>query len=326
MTSGARASLLRVALILPVVAALFGAPLEARAQPGDASGASVADRQEAARAVKRGLAALAEGDAERALSEYQRAQAIVPDANLPHLYAAEALGVLGRHHEAVESLERYLALKPDVSDAAEVRAKIIELRARYLEGVLVVSCAARTRIVIDGVERGQAPTELSGIAPGPRELELETPGGGKLAARVVVSPGARVVAPCPEERRAAPAEPPPAPAAPVSAAAAADAGRAPSDRRLWGWIALCAGGALAATGLILDGTLLASTRAEFDGARRRGDPNAADLKQRGNREQAIVVGLVAAGVVSSLSGAVLLVGPAAEAQSGGLGVSISGSF
>jgi tetratricopeptide (TPR) repeat protein len=109
----------RAVIFCGIAAALFAAP----AARADA-------KSEARDAVRRGLQAFARGDAAAALAEYEHAEQLVPDANLPYRYAAEALAALERWDEAIASLERYLAIRPDVSDADAVRARIIELRER----------------------------------------------------------------------------------------------------------------------------------------------------------------------------------------------------
>src|SRR5262249_10283078 len=97
------------------------------------------DKSEAREAVKRGLQAFSRGDAQAAIAEYELAQRIVPDANLPYRYSAEAYARLERWPEAIKNFERYLALKPDVSDADEVRARIEEIRSKHIDGTVRLS-------------------------------------------------------------------------------------------------------------------------------------------------------------------------------------------
>jgi tetratricopeptide (TPR) repeat protein len=103
----------------------------AQGSPSDVEG-------EAKAAMKRGMAAFARRDAEAALAEYKKAQKLVPDANLPHRYAAEALVELERYEEAVQEYETYLRIKPDVSDAAEVQKRMDHARAR-IDGMIDLS-------------------------------------------------------------------------------------------------------------------------------------------------------------------------------------------
>ena len=89
-----------------------------------------ADDAEAARAaMRRGMTALDRGDASAALEEYALAKRLVPAANAPFYYSAEALVRLGRWREAVENLEQYLGKDEKVSDADRVRERIAKLRA-----------------------------------------------------------------------------------------------------------------------------------------------------------------------------------------------------
>src|SRR5688572_17764802 len=84
---------------------------------------------EARTAMRRGLQAYAEGDAEAALAEYETAKRLAPAANAPYFHAGEALAKLGRWREAVESFEAYIAKDPTVSDSAAVKDRIASIRA-----------------------------------------------------------------------------------------------------------------------------------------------------------------------------------------------------
>ena len=71
--------------------------------------------------IARGNAYLAQGDAERALADYDRALKLRP--GLPELLAlkAEALVVLGRHPDALELLDQVLAARPRDAGALSTR-------------------------------------------------------------------------------------------------------------------------------------------------------------------------------------------------------------
>lgn len=71
--------------------------------------------------IARGNAYLAQGDAERALADYDRALKLRP--GLPELLAlkAEALVALGRHQDAVELLDQVLAARPRDAAALSTR-------------------------------------------------------------------------------------------------------------------------------------------------------------------------------------------------------------
>src|SRR5258706_3352115 len=110
------------------------------------------DREwEAQRAMERGMKARSRGDLASALTAFEEAQKLVPEANLPYRFGAEVLEALGRWEPAVQSYRRYLEIKPGVSDAEKVRAKIAELRALRLDGIVDVSCQpAGARVFLDG--------------------------------------------------------------------------------------------------------------------------------------------------------------------------------
>ncbi len=88
---------------------------------------------DATRSMEQGVDAAARGDHESALSSYRHAALLVPHANLPHRYAGESLAALGRRAEAIASYERYLAIKPDVSDRAEIESRIAALGEPWAE-------------------------------------------------------------------------------------------------------------------------------------------------------------------------------------------------
>jgi tetratricopeptide (TPR) repeat protein len=96
--------------------------------------------REAQLAMQRGIALFGRGDAEGALREYESAKVLVPAANIPYLYAAEAQTKLGHTALAIENLEVYLAKNPQVSDGGAIRARIKALRAE-LPGSLRVNVA-----------------------------------------------------------------------------------------------------------------------------------------------------------------------------------------
>ncbi|NOU30499.1 MAG: tetratricopeptide repeat protein, partial [Polyangiaceae bacterium] len=104
------------------------------AADGDAPTDSAARENEARQAMQRGINLYGRGDAQGALAEYERAKALVPDANLPYRYAAEALLTLGRTSEAIANLEGYLKQNPNVSDAEAVRSRIDALREKLAPG------------------------------------------------------------------------------------------------------------------------------------------------------------------------------------------------
>src|SRR5687768_14588187 len=113
--------------------------------------------------MKRGLAAFAKRDAETALAEYRKAETLVPDANLPHRYAAEALVELERYEEAIKEYEQYLAIKPDVSDAGEVRARIEGAREKIDGTINLTSSPAGADVFIDGAPQRAGVTPLAGL-------------------------------------------------------------------------------------------------------------------------------------------------------------------
>jgi tetratricopeptide (TPR) repeat protein len=115
----------------PIACALLLLSLSAPAWADDAAASPEAEGQ---LSMQRGIVKFGKGNAAEALVEYQRAIELVPNANLPYRYAAEACLALEKYPEAIAYLEKYLSLNAAVSDAAEVRSKVAALRKSKLPG------------------------------------------------------------------------------------------------------------------------------------------------------------------------------------------------
>lgn len=158
---------------------------------------------EAQRAMELGVAASARGDHEAALAQYLRAQALVPEANLPYRFAGEAYEKLARYDEAVASYTSYLRARATVRDADTIRARIVEIRTRHLEGVLdVVANPAGSAVFLDGSAASLGDTPLRDVAvrAGEHTVRVRYLGyrEAQLTTRVVA--GAKVVLQCELER------------------------------------------------------------------------------------------------------------------------------
>jgi tetratricopeptide (TPR) repeat protein len=112
--------------VLPALVLLAMGSAMCSAERPSSSPEAIAEAQQA---MERGIEARTRGELTLAVAEYRRAASLVPDANLPHRYAAEALVELGRREEAIASYETYLRIRPNVQDAPDVRARLTELRS-----------------------------------------------------------------------------------------------------------------------------------------------------------------------------------------------------
>jgi tetratricopeptide (TPR) repeat protein len=215
------------------------------AADGDAPTDGPARENEARQAMQRGINLYGRGDAQGALAEYERAKALVPDANLPYRYAAEALLTLGRTAEAIANLEGYLKQNPNVSDAEAVRSRIAALREKLAPGhVRIQASAAGAKAHVDGGPSLDLPAELD-LAAGPHTISAEHP-AFRPSERVVMVVGGKSVDVL-VTLEASPAPTPPT-----------------RDASPWptvGLVATAAGGAVVATALVLDLSVL---RARFD--------------------------------------------------------------
>lgn len=289
------------------VATLLPATHEARAQEAPAAAAGAKQREEEARAaILRGLSAYARGNVDVALEEYRRAQSLVPNANLPHRYEAEALVSLGRFEEAIAAYEKYLLIKPDVSDAEQVRARIEELRARRKARAVVQSTPPGATVFVDGAAQssGATPTTIE-VSPGPHRFVLRREGFADAAVTTVAPAGGSVDVAA-ELVRLAPSQ------GSTPERHAAREGRTPATRTLGLVVGGVGLGALA-TAAVLDLAWVGGAVDDFEAAQRSGSPAAADaLVDAEAAQRATLVTFVAGGVLA-VAGAVLFLWPSGGA-------------
>lgn len=246
--------------------------------------------QEARSAMRRGVAAFGRGDAEKALEEYESAKRLVPNANAPYLYAAEALMALARWEEAVRNLEGYLAKSPAVSDRDDVRTRIARIRAEHYPGrVTIAADVAEATVTFDGESRGTARTLEA--RPGRHRVELRAPAHETVVQEVDVV-GDREVAltfALPEERRT---EAPPT--APSSSAA--------SPWRTAGWITAGAGATVLLVTTVVDAAVLGPKIDDYRAAADRGDPSARELHDDATGLRSLAIAGYVTGAVVTAAG------------------------
>jgi hypothetical protein len=291
------------------------------------AGAGESDAEvEARAAMKRGLAAFAKRDAETALAEYRKAEALVPDANLPHRYAAEALVELERYEEAIKEYEQYLAIKPDVSDAGEVRGRIEAARDKIDGTINLTSSPAGADVFVDGASQRAGVTPLAALKlrrgqhsivvrlPGRRDIVLSptVKGGTTMAlAADFGGLGAARVEDGPTEK------PPPKKSSP----------------RTVGWIVLGGGVTILAASFAVDAFVLSPLYDDFDRKRKEGDPTALDTKNDVTTLQTTLAIGYGVGAVATIAGAAIVLWPRSSPSSARMrivpaigGLSITGTF
>jgi tetratricopeptide (TPR) repeat protein len=96
------------------------------------------DESAARQHYERGAVLYGEGKYAEAVGEFEAANAIRPSPDLGY-NVAKALDRLGRWEAAVGQYERYLREQPGSADAAEIRARVAELRGRAQEAKAVVA-------------------------------------------------------------------------------------------------------------------------------------------------------------------------------------------
>ena len=183
-------------------------PPAAGVTPPPATPPSLEATERARVAYARGQAAFAAGDYVQALLAFQEAFESVPKP-IVLLSVAESAAKLGKLDVAIAALDRYLALRPDSPDRAQVADKRAALAASPAH-LHVTSTPAGARIFVDDVDTGKkTPTELQ-ISPGAHELRLELAGYEAEPVALQAGPGARL-----EQAQVLRAPPPPPPAAAV---------------------------------------------------------------------------------------------------------------
>lgn len=287
-------------------------PSLARAADDDASreppalGAAANDDL-AREAMRRGIAAFARGDAAAALAEYETAERLAPNANVPYRFAAQASAALERWHDVVTNLEQYLAKKPTVSDAAATRARIAAVKAEHFPAHLTVTCdAAGAVVAIDGEARGAPGTfELS---PGRHQVEVTAPRKTRSVQHIAAVGEHDHVA-----QFTLADEPAPAPVAIVpTPTQTPDARGAPAGTtlRTAGVVTLAIGAATLATTLAIDAAVLGPQLSKYEAAADRGDASARDLRDDAAATRGgVLVGYIAGGVLSAAGAAFVLLAP-----------------
>lgn len=256
--------------------------------------------------MKRGLAAFARRDAEEALTEFRHAQNLVPDANMPYRYAAEALVELDRFEEAIAEYEIYLRIKPDVSDANDVRTRIATIRAKLDGYVNLTSSPAGADVFVDnGTQRvGVTPIVGLRLRRGPHRIVV------RLRSReVILTP---VIAGGTTSSLAADFatnEPAPPPAVAIAPEPPAPAPK-PESRPLLGWILLGSGLGVVVGSVAVDVFALRPAYEDFDRKRKAGDPTAIDDKDSVTTMQDALAVTYGVGALAALvGGGILLFAP-----------------
>jgi tetratricopeptide (TPR) repeat protein len=294
-----------LATMLATVLVMLGAAESLARADARAATPSPADQAQASarEAMKRGIAAFARGDAAAALERYREAEELVPEANGPYRYAAEALLKLNRYTEAIESLEKYLELRPNVSDAGDVRALIAGIKAEHLPGkVEVTSTPAAALLYVDASTSsvGTAPAQLT-LDPGEHSLRAEAVGYANAVVKIhvvgsVTTGVAMTLVPLPRPRQG------------LSLTA-------------WGGVATATGSAVLVAAVIVDVAFLGPAINDFRAAARAGASNADSLESKASTLRAVAAGGYVLGAASALTGATLLiVGGRRHASSVALGV------
>jgi len=281
---------LRVFVATAVMALAFSSSSIARAD----------DAEDARAAMRRGSAALERGDNEAALTEYDAAKKLVPNANAPYFFAAEALTRMGRWREAVANLESYLAKDPNVSDAAMVKQRIAKAKTEHFPGrvrVLIRPEGVPATIMIDG---RPPPAEDAAIElmPGEHHLDVTSPNRKSVAQdiRVIGDVDREIAIDLGPELQ--PVTPPPPPLGSTTTTE-------PTVLPTVGLIIAGAGAAGLVTSILLDATLLESKKEDFnEAAANRDTAGARDARSDFESAQTGVL-------VSYIASSVLLVGGAA---------------
>lgn len=302
MTKSARNFSRFQATLLSVLVASSVPSVALTAKTAHAQPAALSPEAEAREAMQTGIALFGRGDAEGALREYERAKRLVPAANQPYRYAAEALASLGRFREATDNLRTYLEKNPTVSDAEAVRKRIVELEAKASRGDLALrSTVVGARARVDDQETYELPHEFS-LGAGEHTVTVEREGYVRLEQRVQVTAGKRAELLVSLVREATKLPDVPKPET-----------RRERVGTIWpivGGVGLGVGAATVIAGLIVDATALGTKLDAVDAAARVGDPGLLDVQSEARGLRTGVQVTYVAGLVTLVAGvAVLLLAP-----------------
>lgn len=216
------------------------------------------EAKEAARvAYTRGQAAFAAGQYDVARLAFEEAFSAVPNP-IVLLSVAESHGKLGHVREASAALRRYLELRPDAPDRADIEAKL-----RGYENtpafVAVTSVPTGAELTVDeGPTTQRAPAQLE-LTPGKHTLKYALPGYATSSELLEVDPGARYDL----EIVLHPAPPPPEAPAPVAVTAPPPPAAEPISPAVL-WVTGGIGAAGIVTGTVL-GVLALKAKSDYDG-------------------------------------------------------------
>jgi len=196
----------RIAIAIAAGLAFVSGAVHAQSSPDVAVAAEAA--------VQRGLEATARGDHAAALDAYYEAARLVPNANVPHKLAGEALEALGRWVDAMAEYDRYLALNPTGKAAPDVRARLDRIAQDHV-ATLEAQCAPDgAEVLLDGRLVGVTPLgPVRVLAPGRYALEIRAVGRISQSESIQIAAGAAHVIRC-ELPPISLNLPPPAPDAP----------------------------------------------------------------------------------------------------------------
>jgi hypothetical protein len=186
---------------------LFGAALalcatstlatrDAHAEVPSCQGSDTATQNRArADGLRRYRAATARGDINRAemaaALESFEAQCRAGDVNALEM-RAYALAALGRHVDAAESLDAFLAARPLQTLDADARARVGSQRGAILAEVGTLSvegAVADASIVVNGRPYGSVPRDTIRVAPGEITLQVFAPSLGAVRRVFTMGPG-----------------------------------------------------------------------------------------------------------------------------------------
>lgn len=153
------------------------------------------NREEAGEAIQRGKEFLDAGEYREAITRFEIALKLDPELTSPYAGMGFAYQALTEYRPAIDAFTTYLDKNPDGASAAEVRAALMECKARYFVSIQISSRPSGAEVLINGEPRGVTPIQFETLEPGEYRVELRLEKYQPNTSTLTAAPGQRYILP-----------------------------------------------------------------------------------------------------------------------------------